>query len=93
MLEYQTIMIIKQHYHVGETLQRSIVESGGHTLRRIVCYVTPEGELTKTLPVDGPIWQERQNDGEYHNIGLELSRKNERRFIDALIAANGLDKR
>lgn len=85
---YLALMIIKQHYHVGETLQRSVVESCGRTLRRIVRYVTPEGELTELIPSHGPVWQERQNDGEFHNITAEAAQKNERKFIDALIEAN-----
>lgn len=80
-------MNITRHYHVGDTLQRSIVIHGGRTLRRIARWVTPAGELTLIIPT-AAIWQERQNDGEYHNVSEGVAGTFEKLFIEALIAAN-----
>jgi hypothetical protein len=65
---------------------------GASIYRRIARYVDAAGELTNPIP-DAPIWQERQFNGDFHNIVGPDAKVLEKRFIDALIAANGLDKR
>lgn len=84
-------MFIKKHYHVEEVLQRSVVMDGHVISRRIVRWVNPDGSLASEIPT-APIWQERQWSGEYHNIPADSAALNERRFIEALIRDNGLDR-
>lgn len=80
-------MNITRHYHVGETLQRSVVSHGGRICRRIARWVTPAGELTPEIPPVA-IWQERQNNCEFHNVSEGVAGAFEKLFIEALIAAN-----
>lgn len=80
-------MNITRHYHVGDTLQRSIVSHGGRICRRIARWVRQDGELTPEIPL-APIWQERQNDGEFHKVSEGVAGTFEKLFIEALIAAN-----
>lgn len=80
-------MQIKKHYHVDNTLQRSIVEHNGLVLRRINRWVTPAGELTPTI-LENAVWQERFFTGDFHNATESISRAYERLFIAALIEQN-----
>lgn len=80
-------MNITRHYHVADVLQRSIVVHNGRLCRRIARWVKPCGELAPEVP-ETAIWQERQNNGDFHNVSDSLSKVFEDRFVTALIEAN-----